>query len=88
MATFLFSRLFLWLTKKIGDNAKRIFIAHGLCYGLAIIAGSYGFANGGPPNPLIPVSLYTLPQLIWLAVDLFALKGRRGKSASSTPTSP
>jgi hypothetical protein len=83
LATLLFSRLFMWLTNRIGDNTTHILVAHGLCYLIIITLASFGFANGGPPDPTLPLIVYTVPQLLWLAIDVFALKGRRIKAAEA-----
>jgi hypothetical protein len=83
LGTLLFSRVFMWLTKLIGDNTTHILVAHGLCYLVIITLASFGFANGGPPDPTLPLMVYTVPQLLWLAVDLFALKGRRIKAVAA-----
>ncbi|HEV2532032.1 hypothetical protein, partial [Phenylobacterium sp.] len=50
IAMFLLSRLTLWLFKRLGDNEKRISAAHATAYAIAVIAGGFGFANGGPPR--------------------------------------
>ena len=82
--TLLISRLTLWLFKKLGDNQRRIFVAYGVMYVFIVVVGGLGFADGGPPRFGYAIMIYTLPALLWLAVDLFALKGRimKGRAAA------
>jgi hypothetical protein len=84
VAMWLLSRLMLWIFKRLGDNEKRIYVAHLVAYGLAAGLGGLGFANGGPPRFLHAAGVYIVPVLLWLAVDLLALKGRRAKGQISS----
>ena len=77
---FLLSRLALWALKRLGDNERKIFIAHAVTLATAVLLGGFGFADARGPRFLYAVSLYVIPSLIWLGVDLLALKGRRTKT--------
>ncbi|WP_133255051.1 hypothetical protein [Phenylobacterium hankyongense] len=79
----LLSRLTLWMFKRLGDNERRILVAHAVAYVLAVGLGGLGYADGGPPRFLYAASVYGLPTLLWLAMDLLGLKGRRFKGQVS-----
>ena len=83
LITYLFGRLMRWLLRSMGDTPQRIFTANALAYAIAIPFADYGLADGGPPKFLLAFEYYTAAQLVWLAVDLVALKGRRAKSPNS-----
>lgn len=68
--TYLMSRLMLWLLKRVSDRRARCLWAHGLAYLLAAILGGLGYADGGPPKFLYAASLYLLPTIMWLVIDL------------------
>ena len=83
VAMLLLSRLTLWIFKKLGDNERRIISAYLLAYGIAVLIGGMGYADGGPPRFLYAAGVYIVPALLWLVVDLLALKGRRAKGQIS-----
>jgi predicted MFS family arabinose efflux permease len=83
LITLLVSRVTLWACKRLGDNQRRIFIAHAIAFALAVTLGGLGYADGGPPRFLYAATLYVVPTLLWLAMDLFALKRRRTKGQNS-----
>ncbi|WP_292020796.1 MULTISPECIES: hypothetical protein [unclassified Brevundimonas] len=73
--TFLISRLLLWLTKAWRAGYARYVVVN-LASGLiAMVLAAAGFANGGPPRWDAGV-VYLAAQAVWLAVDLFAHRGR------------
>ena len=84
VAMFLVSRLTLWVFKRLGDKPARILTAHAVACGAAVMLGGLGLANGGPPVFGYAASLYVLPTLLWLAVDLLGWKGRTAKAAVQT----
>jgi hypothetical protein len=78
---FLLSRLTLWIFKRMEDGKRRILLAHGSAFLAAVVLGGLGFADESGPRFLYSASLYFVPTLVWGAVDLLALKGRRAKQA-------
>lgn len=49
---YLWSRLWLWLTKKGGmADPQRVFAAYAIAWVTAIVLGAFGYADGGPPDP-------------------------------------
>lgn len=79
--TLLLSRLMLWLLKRMGDNERRILVAHAVVLALSVTLAAFGQANGGPPNFVYGLLAYGPPVLVWLAVDMLALRGRRARAA-------
>lgn len=80
-AMFLLSRLALWLLKLLGDNERRIFVAHVATFAMAVLLAGFGFGDERGPRFLYAASVYAIPTLIWVGVDLLALKGRRTKTS-------
>lgn len=79
VAMLILSRITMWALKGVGDNPRRIGLAHALAFALAIVLGGFGFADGGAPRFGYAAASYALPALIVLAVDFLALKGRRSR---------
>lgn len=80
-AIFLLSRLAFWLLKRLGDNERRIFVGHGATFAAAVLLAGLGFGDDRGPRFLYAASVYALPTLIWVGIDLLALKGRRTKTS-------
>ena len=76
---FLLSRLALFALTKMGDTARRIYLAHAITYVVATLACAYGFAKGGPPQFLHEALANLLPSLVWLVVDVLRMMRRRAK---------
>lgn len=74
IATFLLSRLFLWLTRRWG-GAARLILVHIASAGLACVLAAFGNADGGVLD-WSAGAIYLPAQLVWLVVDLFAARGR------------
>jgi apolipoprotein N-acyltransferase len=74
LGTFLFSRLFLWIAKKIISNKLiATIIAYVFFIPLALITAATGAANGGPL--VWGAGLIYVPiALIFLVYDIFRLK--------------
>ncbi len=83
LGTLLLTRLTMWLLKRLGDNERRVAISHTVAYAVAVFVGGWGYADGGPPRFLYAAAIYALPILLWVGVDLLALKGRRAKGLAS-----
>lgn len=76
LITFLIRRFWLWALKRIQDEKLRVFIAAALTLALSSVIGGLGYADGGPPRFLYAAMIYVVPTIMWLVVDLFAIKGR------------
>ena len=79
VAMWLLSRLVLWLLKSMGDNARRIILAHLVSLSTATVAGGFGRSQGPDPDFLGALAVYGGPALLWLVIDLFALRRRMAK---------
>ena len=86
--TYLLTRLGLWLTKKMGDNQRRIWIVYAVTFALTVVLGGLGFADGGPPRFVFAAAIYGGPLLLWLVIDFLALKGRRATAMEAQPLAP
>ena len=73
--TFLISRLLLWLTKAWRGGYARYAVVNLLSGLIAVVLAAAGFANGGPLRWDAGL-IYLAAQAVWLAVDLFAHRGR------------
>ncbi len=71
--TFLLSRLFMWLSKKI-FNQKRIIISHVISL---IVCGTV-YSCSSDVNISFGLSLYALPQFFWLAYDFYSFVRKEG----------
>ena len=74
LATFLLSRLTLWLLRKWDGGMKRLLAAHALS--LAVCWAVFAFGTLDGKVYLEGGVLFVLPQAVWFLVDYF-----RGKSA-------
>ena len=79
VAMWLLSRLVLWLLKAMGDNARRIILAHLVSLSTATVAAGFGLSHGPGPDFLGALAVYGGPALLWLVIDLFALRRRMAK---------
>lgn len=74
---YLWSRLWLWIVKRfVKVEPRRLFIAYGIAWVTAVLAGAFGFASDGAPNWNRTLLTYTPVLTLWLGVDLLARKGR------------
>lgn len=80
--TGLLSALFVWLSGKFLQSVTvRALGSNVLALIGCTIAGGFGFAHGGPPVFEAAFFRYLLPQLVWLAIWFFVLKGREARAA-------
>jgi hypothetical protein len=79
LAIGLLSRLALWILKRVGDTSMRVLIAHGLTLCFATVIAGYGFGEAGKPRFGYAFTVYGLATLVWLAIDLLGVKGRRAR---------
>ena len=75
----LFSRLFLWALKRMGDTARRIYGAHAISFTTVVGVLAYATAQGGPPRIIEQVVLNLLPLLVWSTMDILRLLRRRAR---------
>lgn len=68
--TLLISRLGLWLTRQWNGGAQRLLAVHGVSLLLVSFVAGIGMADGGAFAGLNALSVYALPQAVWLVVDL------------------
>ncbi|MBX7248687.1 MAG: hypothetical protein K1X35_06480 [Caulobacteraceae bacterium] len=80
VAMWLLSRLVLWLLKAMGDTPRRIILAHLVSLSVATVAAGFGRSDGSGPDFLGALAIYGGPALLWLVVDLLALKRRTAKA--------
>ncbi len=75
IATYLISRVLLFLTKKWDGGTLRIIVVHTLSLALVLTLSAFGHADPAPvqvtPDMVIT---YLPPQLVWLGVDLWRLR--------------
>ena len=69
--TLILSRLALWVLSKWKAGIPKILVANIASLLLSALIGAFGMADGGPPQYGTALSLYALPQLVWLALDAF-----------------
>ena len=82
IATFLISRLCLWLLRGWDGGADKVLAAHVSSFVLTVLVAGIGMANGGPFDPMGAAVVYALPQVIWLIVD----QARYSSRDASLPT--
>lgn len=87
IATFLLSRLFLWLSRKWISGAAAIATAHVVTIGIIFVAAGLGAANGGPFQA-DAVLIYLLPWAAWLVFDFVRFRSKAMARASSDPDEP
>lgn len=80
IATFLLSRLFLWLLRSRVAGFTRLAVAHVLSLVVVFVAAGFGYADeaGFKADAIVP---YLIPETIWLVFDLWRLTRRRPTSA-------
>lgn len=80
VATFLISRLMLWLLKSWDGGAPRLVFAHAASWVAASFLAGMGMADGGAFAGARAAMSYALPQALWLIVDLV-----RNQAPSAAP---
>jgi hypothetical protein len=75
--TLLLSRLFLYILKKWEGGWQKIVFANSMSLIVATLIGSIGMSNSGEFAAAKAFEVYILPQLVWLAYDLYKLKKKR-----------
>ena len=74
-----FSRLFLWALKRMGDTARRIYGAHAISF--VTVVGVLATATAGEGSPrIVEQIVMNLPALLVLStIDILRLLRRRAK---------
>lgn len=76
--TFLFRKIFLWLTQKLEPPLVQIFLANALSLATYTVAIGYSriadLTSDELPHFLEGFSMGVLPQLVWLAYDLWCYR--------------
>lgn len=81
VAMLVLSRIAMGLLKKpVGDNKRRVLMAHAAAYLAAVGLGGLSFAGEVSNSFAYAAIAYGLPVPLWLVVDLLALKGRLAKA--------
>lgn len=75
---YVFSRLFLWIARKILKTGllqtRHLILCHTISLTAATLLGGWGFADGGSPKFLQAFYTYLVPELLWFAIDIFQKK--------------
>lgn len=75
---YLWSRLWLWLVGRVVKaEPRRLVIAYGLAWSLAIVLAAFGFATEAGPAWGRALVTYTPALALWLVIDLLARRGRK-----------
>ena len=76
--------LFLWLSKKlIASRLVGWLVANVLSLIIAIVVGAFNLADGGAPEFAEAFFGYIVPQIVWLGVTGFIVRGQVAKQAKS-----
>jgi hypothetical protein len=68
--TLLISRLLLLITKKWPKSTQKLLTIHAISLIMCSLIGGMGMADGGAFVPLIAASMYAIPQVVWLVIDV------------------
>lgn len=82
IATFLFSRLALWLLKSWDGGAKKLVAAHITSLMAAALLAGITMSENGQFAGATALATYFVPQLVWFAVDLLRLKRSSQQAAA------
>jgi len=87
IATFLLSRLCLWLVRKFRNDITAIAIAHACAFAIATVLAGFGNADGGSPNFLSEALLCFPSIVVWFLIETvqFRKKNVATPSAATTP---
>jgi len=71
IATFLASRLALYLARNWKAGPDKLLLVHVATFLVIVAIAGVGLADGGAFAPLRALSIYWLPECIWLVVDQY-----------------
>jgi hypothetical protein len=88
IATLLVSRLLLFVTRSWQGGLTRLFTVHVFSWLVIAFIAGLGGADGGAFAGLDAATIYLLPQLVWLLVDIVyhRIKSRRAVAVSGPRT--
>ena len=69
--TFLISRLLFLVTRKWDTRFKKVFLNNFVSLLICTLLGAMGMADGGAFAAVMAFSIYLIPQMVWLLVDLW-----------------
>lgn len=76
---FLLTRLVRWVLWRIGARDPGLaFVSVVISIAIAVVAGAFGFADGGPLQWQRPLWLYVPTGALILVFDLIAARGKAG----------
>src|SRR4051794_27953824 len=81
LATFLITRLALWLSRKRPATLHRLIWAHGLSFGVAFLISGFGYANQTTFAAGTALMIYLPPQIFWFLVDTALLRNKLSRGA-------
>jgi hypothetical protein len=70
VATFLVSRLLLWLVKSWDGGTRKVIVVHALSLVVCVLLALVGGAGEGGSSSAIYAMGYAAPQLLWMLMDL------------------
>lgn len=74
LATYLLSRLLFWFVKGWDGGARKVITVHVMSLTVCGLLGGMGFARDGAFAGVYAISVYAVPQFIWMAIDLVRLR--------------
>lgn len=79
IATRLMSGLFLWLTKSWDGGIQRLAVVHLVSLVAASLLGGMTLSTEGNFTGVNALGLYFIPQIIWLAFDIYCFRQQKTK---------
>lgn len=70
IATYFLSRLLFWFVKSWDGGARKIVLVHAMSLIVCGLLGGMGFAADGAFAGAYAISIYAVPQFIWMVIDL------------------
>jgi|SRR5271155_3203028 len=83
LATYLLSRLLFWLVKSWDGGTRKVVLVHAMSLTICGLLGGMSFAADGAFAGAYALTVYAVPQFIWMAIDLLRL---RKQSQITVPT--
>ncbi|MHA1560091.1 MAG: hypothetical protein ACTSWI_05395 [Alphaproteobacteria bacterium] len=87
LATFLLSRLFLWLSRKWLSGTAAIFTGRSVTLVIVFLAAGFGLADGGSFRA-DAVLIYLLPWALWLVFDFTRFQVKAKADGPVDPVEP
>lgn len=70
IATYLVSRLLSWFMKSWDGGTRKVVVVHAMSLVVCGLIGGMSFAEDGAFAGAYAISVYAVPQLIWMLNDL------------------